>query len=156
MNYYIIAAVGKNNEIGKKGQLLWRLPEDMQFFKEMTLGKTVIMGRKTFESIGRPLPNRNNIVLTSDKSFECEGITVYNNVTDLFYNCITNREDAFIIGGAKVYGQFINLAKELYLTEVDKEDKNADTYFPEFVKEYYEQELLKETNEFKIKKYTRK
>lgn len=136
----IIAAIGKNRELGKDNGLLWNLPEDLKFFKDTTTGYPVVMGRKTFESIGRLLPKRENIVLTKG-NLEVDGLKVFNDF-DLLYDYIKNK-DVFIIGGASLYNMFMPYADNLYLTLVDDE-KDADVYFPEFNEENYEKEILSE------------
>jgi len=137
----IICAVGKNNEIGKKNDLLWSLPADMKHFREITKGQTVIMGQKTFESIGRPLPNRRNIVLTQDKNFSSEGVEIVYSLDELFdllkKNSDENAEN-FIIGGGMIYKLFIDKADKLYITHVDAEFPDADTFFPEIEKEKWQ------------------
>lgn len=129
----IISAIGKNNEIGMKNTLLWDLPADMKHFRETTSGHPVIMGQKTFESIGRTLPNRRNIVLTKDENFKNDNIEIVYS-TDELLNLLerTTREDeeCFIIGGGMIYKLFIDKADKLYITHVDAEFPNADTFFP--------------------------
>jgi dihydrofolate reductase len=130
----IISAIGKNNEIGKGNALLWDLPADMKHFRETTKGHTVIMGQKTFESIGRPLPNRRNIIITLDKNFSAEGIEIVHSpeeLDELLKKSETVDEEAFIIGGGQIYKLFINKADRLYITHVDVEYTDADTFFPE-------------------------
>lgn len=129
----IISAIGKNNEIGKKNALLWDLPSDMKHFRETTKGHTVIMGQKTFESIGRPLPNRRNIIITLDKNFTSEGIEVVHSPGELdvlLKKSEKPEEEAFIIGGGQIYKLFIDKADILYITHVDVEFSDADTFFP--------------------------
>jgi len=123
----LIAAIGKNNEIGLNNDLLWRLPEDLMRFKCLTTGNTIIMGRKTYESIGRPLPNRINIIITRNKTFEAKGCLVLNSLEEALKAC--DAEECFIIGGASIYEQAFPLADKLELTLVDFEGE-ADTYFP--------------------------
>ena len=129
----IISAIGKNNEIGKGNTLLWDLPLDMKHFRETTKGHTVIMGQKTFESIGRPLPNRRNIVLTKDELFNGENIEIVYSVEELF-DLLEKTEDkdseGFIIGGGQIYKLFIDKADKLYITHVDESFPEADTLFP--------------------------
>ncbi len=137
----IISAIANNNEIGKKNELLWDLPIDMKHFKETTKGHPVIMGQKTFESIGRPLPNRRNIVLTLDKSFQSEGIEIYYSVEELekvLGEISNSKEEAFVIGGGQIYKLFINKADKLYITHVDAEFPKADTFFPTIDKNKWE------------------
>jgi len=129
----IISAIGKNNEIGKKNELLWSLPADMKHFKEITLGHSVIMGQKTFESIGKPLSNRRNIVITLDKNYLSHGVDVVyslEELSDLLQKTSTSTEEHFIIGGGQIYKLFIEKADKLYITHVDVEFPDADTYFP--------------------------
>lgn len=127
----IISAIGKNNEIGRKNDLLWSLPADMKHFKETTSGHTVIMGQKTFESIGRPLPNRRNIVLTKDKNFKPEGVEIiYSPEKIIKISRTLLDKNIFIIGGGMIYKLFIEKADKLYITHVDAEFPDADTYFP--------------------------
>lgn len=128
----IIAAIGKNNELGKGNTLLWNMPADMKHFKDTTSGHGVIMGRKTFESIGRPLPNRRNIVITRDSSYKKEGIEIVHSVeesTKLF----KNEEEVFVIGGAEIYKQALPFADRLYITHVDDIKSDADAFFPEII-----------------------
>ncbi|MBN1599527.1 MAG: dihydrofolate reductase [Bacteroidales bacterium] len=130
-NISIIAAVGANYEIGKNNDLLWHIPADLKRFMQITSGHTVIMGRSTFESINkRPLKNRRNIIITSQISFNTEGIEVAHSVEEVM-KMIDNNEENFILGGSLVYRQFLPFADKMYLTHVHK-SFDADTYFPEF------------------------
>lgn len=129
----IISAIGKNNEIGRANALLWNLPADMKHFKETTSGHTVIMGQKTFESIGKPLPNRRNIVLTRDEDFRKDGIEIVYSTDELFdlLAKTTGKDDeCFVIGGGQIYKLFMDKADKLYITHVNIEFNDADTYFP--------------------------
>ncbi|HLP86522.1 MAG TPA: dihydrofolate reductase [Candidatus Paceibacterota bacterium] len=128
----IISAIGNNNEIGKKNTLLWNLPIDMKHFKETTSGHPVIMGQKTFESIGRPLPNRRNIILTLDKNFTQEGVEICYGMEELdkLLETAGKDEEFFVIGGGQVYRLFIEKADRLYITHVNMSDPEADTFFP--------------------------
>ena len=134
--FSIIVAIGKNREIGKGNKLLWHIPEDLKNFKEITTGKTVIMGRKTFESIGRPLPNRKNIVLSKNgdkESFEQKGIKLYQNLENLIADYKNYEEEIFIIGGEQIYREFMQkgLVRRLYISYIEFSDSEADAYFPE-------------------------
>jgi dihydrofolate reductase len=132
----IIVAIGKNNEIGKKNALLWDLPADMKHFRETTKGHTVIMGQKTFESIGNPLPNRRNIVITLDKNFKAAGTEIVyspEELDKLLKKTSKPEEENFIIGGGQIYKIFIEKADKLYITHVDVSFKDADTFFPEII-----------------------
>lgn len=129
----IIAAIGKNNELGKENKLLWSLPADMKHFKETTSEHTVIMGQKTFESIGRPLPNRKNIVVTRNKDFSADGVEISYSLEDILNKFIDTEEEVFVIGGGEIYKQSMDSANKLYITHVERKDKNADTFFPEII-----------------------
>jgi dihydrofolate reductase len=132
----LIAACSKNRVIGKDNQLIWKVPGDLKRFKELTTGHPVLMGRKTFESIGRPLPNRTNIVITRDKNWKNEGCLVYNNWEEVLP--IFEKENLFIIGGGEIYKTMIELADKIELTLIDKEFE-GDTYFPEIKGEWKEE-----------------
>lgn len=146
--FSIIAAVGKNNELGKKGDLIFHIKEDMQFFKETTTGHTVVMGFKTWESLSKKLPNRKNIVVSFE---EIEGPDEC--VTDLVQFIKDNEntnEEIFVIGGGSIYAQFIDHAKRIYLTEIDGEDSEADVFFPTFDKSKYKRTVLQKGNSGKL------
>ena len=128
MQLSIIAAIGKNNELGGNNGLLWRLSDDLKLFKQLTMDHCIIMGRKTFESIGKPLPGRINIVVTTGK-IEVEGICVaidLNHAVEIARE--TGDDEAFIIGGGQIYNYAIDLADKLYLTHVDAEFPEADIF----------------------------
>jgi dihydrofolate reductase len=127
-----IAAVAENNAIGIKNALPWNLPEDLKFFKKTTMGKPVIMGRKTFESIEKPLPGRLNIILTSNKDFVVpEGVLVYSDINDAIERLQKeNVEEAFILGGGKLFETTLHLADRLYITRVHTIITGADAFFP--------------------------
>ncbi len=126
----IIDAMGKNNELGKDNQLLWDLPRDMKHFRETTSGHPVIMGRKTFESIGRPLPKRRNVVITRDTEYQKEGIEVVHSLIEAIELFKGSDEESFVIGGAEIYKQALPFADRLYITHVDGAF-DADAFFPE-------------------------
>jgi dihydrofolate reductase len=130
MSLSIIAAVSKNNCIGNKNGLLWKIPADMSFFKETTTGRTIIMGKKTFLSIGRPLPNRKNVVVTRDKDFSAEGVTVLHAIEDVVAAHKNTDDEVFIIGGGEIYKQLFPHTSRLYITHVD-EAFSGDTFFPD-------------------------
>ena len=147
--FSIIVAIGKNREIGKGNKLLWHIPEDLKNFKKITTGKTVIMGRKNFESIGRPLPNRKNIVLSKNgdkKSFEQKGIELYQNLENLISDYKNSEEEIFIIGGEQIYREFMQkgLINRLYISYIEFSDSEADAYFPEI--DYNNWRIIKEKN----------
>ena len=136
----MIAAVGKNLELGKGNDLIWHFKDDMAFFKETTMGNSVIMGRKTFESLPKALPRRKNIVITTRKDYEAEGATVVNSIENALKE--VDSDNAFIIGGGDIYKQFLPMADKLYLTEIEAECDDAQVFFPAFNKDEYEKELL--------------
>ena len=128
----LIAAMDKNRGIGIDNKLPWKIPEDLQHFKETTSRKAVLMGRKTFESIGRPLPNRRNIVLSRDDKWDNAWVTRLFSAEDaLRYASAYPLPELFVIGGEEIYKQFLPLAHEIILTEVDSVF-NCDAFFPEF------------------------
>jgi dihydrofolate reductase len=138
----IISAIGKNNEIGKKNDLLWNLPADLKHFKETTSGHPVIMGQKTFESlktdasgkqVGRLLPNRRNIIISQDINFKIEGAEVVHSIEellDLLKKTTQENEEVFVIGGGSIYKIMIEKADKLYITHVDAEFPDAEIFFP--------------------------
>ena len=127
----LIAAIGKNNELGKGNELLWKMPADLKHFREITSEHPVIMGRKTFESIGRLLPNRQNIIITRDENYNVEGALIAHSLEKAISLVGPYSDEAFIIGGAEIYKQSIMLANKLYITKIDAENKDADAFFPE-------------------------
>ncbi len=131
-----IAALGRKRELGKGGELLWRVPADMRRMKELTMGHPLIMGRKTYESIGRPLPGRTNIVITGTQT-HIAGCEVFSTLEEaLLYAQSIETEEIFIFGGAQIYTVALPYTDRLYLTQIDAEDENADAYFPEYEKEF--------------------
>jgi dihydrofolate reductase len=125
----IIAAVGRNGVIGVDGGLPWRIPEDMARFKEITMGNALVMGRATFDSIGRPLPGRTNIVLTRRSNWSHDDVEVAGSVDEALAIAASRGQDAYIAGGAEVYGQTLAIADRLEITEVDLSPE-GDTWFP--------------------------
>ena len=142
-----IVATGLNNEIGKDNKLLWHLPADLKFFKSTTMGSPIIMGRKTFESIGRVLPGRKNIIISRNTELKIEGAEVYASFEEMIKNC--NVEKAFIIGGAEIYKLSMPFVNEIYRTLV-KSNFEADTFFPEIKSNEFE--LVWEEEHFKDEK----
>ena len=126
----LIAAMDENRLIGKNNDLPWRLPADLAYFKKVTMDHTVVMGRKTFESIGKPLPGRENVIVTSQQDYKVEGATVVHSIDELLA-LDTNSKELFIIGGAHLYEQNLPYADRLYLTEI-QEQFEGDAYFPAF------------------------
>lgn len=128
----LIVAAAENNAIGKDNQMLWHLPDDFKYFKQHTLDHSVVMGRKTYESIGKPLPQRRNIVLTRDQRWLADDVDVANALSDILTYCRDERE-IFIIGGAAIYEQTLPLAQKILLTRVHTSPA-GDTFFPELPK----------------------
>jgi len=127
-----IVAVSNNNAIGINNDLPWKMPADLKYFKEKTLGHYVLMGRKSFESVGRPLPGRTNIVVTRNKDFYYSNIIIVNSITDGIRKAVeAHQEELFILGGSNIYFQTIDLWDKLYLTKIDTEVSKATAFFPE-------------------------
>lgn len=124
----LIAAVARNGAIGKDNALLWRLPEDLQFFKRTTMGCPVVMGRKTYESIGRPLPGRRNIVISRNTAWQAAGVERASSLQAALA-LVADAEKAFVIGGAQIYAEALPQADELVLTEIGR-DFEGDAFFP--------------------------
>lgn len=130
MSISLIVAAAANQAIGKAGQLLWHLPKDLKFFKNTTWGMPVIMGRKTFESVNKPLPGRINIVITSNADWKAEGTQTASSLADALEQAkATNCKEIFVIGGGEIYNQALPLADTVYLTRVHAE-LEGDTFFP--------------------------
>lgn len=130
MSIALIVAAAANQAIGKAGQLLWHLPKDLKFFKNTTWGMPVIMGRKTFESVNKPLPGRINIVITSNADWKAEGTQTASSLADALEQAkTTNCKEIFVIGGGEIYRQALSLADTVYLTRVHAE-LEGDTFFP--------------------------
>ncbi|HAN19979.1 MAG TPA: dihydrofolate reductase [Bacteroidales bacterium] len=125
----IIVAVAENNVIGKDNNLIWHLPKDLKHFKETTTGHYVIQGRKTFESCGKPLPNRTNVIITRDKNYKAEGCIVVHSLQEAL-DFAKNESEIFIIGGGNIYKQALPIADRIYLTKVHHVF-DGDTFFPE-------------------------
>lgn len=157
-NLAMIACISQDGGLGKNGDLLWHIPEDMKFFKQTTMGGAVVMGRKTFESIGRALPGRDNIVL-SRGGVETEGVECFDDARELRTWLERYDGEKFIIGGASLYEKFLPEAEVIYLTEVDA-TRPADVFFPEFDRaEWSSEELAQgeyEGTKYHMMKYTRK
>ncbi len=138
----LIAAMGKNRVIGKNNSLPWNLPADMKHFRELTTNKPVIMGRKTFESIGKPLPNRTNIVITRDQDYKAENCIVVRSADDAL-KAAENNEEVMVIGGSQIYKEFLPRANRMYLTLIE-EDFDGDAFFPEYKVEEWEETAYEE------------
>lgn len=129
MSLSIIAAMDKNQLIGSQGDIPWKLPADLQHFKQITMGSPIIMGRKTFESLARPLPGRTNIIMTKNKNYSAEGCLVIHSKKEIFKKFLNNKKEAFIIGGEEIYNLFLAYTNKLYLTKINHQF-SGDTYFP--------------------------
>jgi dihydrofolate reductase len=140
----LIAACSENRVIGKDGTLIWHIPEDLKRFKKLTLGNPIVMGRKTYESIGKPLPGRTNIILSRDKNLRIDGCLVYNKISDILE--IFEKNNIFVIGGGEIYKQFLDKADRIELTLIHK-NFDGDTYFPEIGNNWQVVESQKSTFE---------
>lgn len=144
----MIAAMANNRIIGKDNQMPWYLPADFAWFKKCTLGKPVVMGRKTFESIGRPLPGRHNIVISRDADLKIDGVTTVTSVESAL-EVVTDHPEVMIIGGGSIYANCLAMADKLYLTYIDLE-VDGDTQFPDWgegwLQTHFEQYLSDEKN----------
>lgn len=128
-----IAAIGRNRELGKNGDLIWRIKEDLGHVRDITMGHPLIMGRKTHESIGKPLPGRVNIVVSRDITYTADGCVVVPSVEMAIEKAaLLEKEEIFIFGGAQIYEAALPLTTRLYLTQIDAEDSDADTFFPDY------------------------
>ena len=142
----IIAVIGKNYELGKNGSLIWHLPGDLNFFKKQTMGKTVVMGRNTFNSLPTFLPGRKHVIITDADDFnkDVKDSEIFYSFDSLLERVrqLAKQDDVYIIGGASIYTQFVNIADRIILTEIDAEDEKADVYFPKFDKTRYDKRIL--------------
>ena len=137
MTISLIAAMGENRVIGNKGKLPWHMPADMKYYREKTKGKPIIMGRKTFDSMGnKPLPNRTNIIITHDKNYRAEGAIVAHSADEAL-KAAGNAEEIMVIGGQKIFGQFMQKADRIYLTIIGS-NFDGDTFFPKLGNEWKE------------------
>lgn len=156
-NLSMIACVSRDGGLGQDNDLLWRFPEDQKFFRETTMGSTIVMGSKTYQSICRALPGRKNIVL-SRREIAGDNIAVFHDRASLDVYLATLPGQKFIIGGASLYEMYLPVATEIYLTEVDA-TKPANVFFPQFDREKYHAEILQDgkTDDFsyRIVKYTK-
>ena len=154
----IIAAIGKNNELGINNKLIWHLKEDLKFFKKETMGHKIVMGYNTFLSLPGLLPERTHIVLTHHE-IDNKEVMVFSNFEELLIYLKTLDETIYVIGGSSIYKLFLDIADELVLTEIDDE-RQASVYFPSFNKEEYDKEVIDEHNEnnisYKHVRYRRK
>jgi dihydrofolate reductase len=150
----IIVGFPKNRVIGKGPNLPWHIPEDLKHFKEQTMGKTVIMGLVTFRSIGKPLPNRNNIVMSLEK-VEIPGVEVATSVDDAIEKAKKHNTDIFIMGGATIYRLFLPIADKLYISHI-KKDYEGDVFFPIYDEKEWVPEYREDKGPFEFVIYRRK
>jgi dihydrofolate reductase len=150
----LIVAQGPKREIGLNNKLLWHISEDLKIFKKITTGKAIVMGRKTFESIGKPLPDRKNIVLTRDKNFSYPGIDVITDPLMAFDLALefndSDESELVIIGGAEIYNIYLPFVQKIYLTEVDYKGE-ADAYFPELDRSQWEEKDFQKFEKFNFR-----
>lgn len=125
----IIVAVAENHVIGDNNRLIWHIPGDLKRFKAITMGHPIVMGRKTFESIGKPLPGRTNVIISRNKEFKAEGCLVYNSLRGAL-EALRHEKEVFIIGGGEIYRETLPIAQRIYLTKIHKSFP-GDTFFPE-------------------------
>ena len=134
----LIVAHDFNQAIGYQNSLPWKLPQDLKIFKQITSNNYIVMGRKTFDSIGRPLPNRKNIILTNDDEFTCDNCIIFNDINQVIrLDKEKQHHEIFIIGGSEIYQQFIHYADRLYISTVHANIDPVDTYFPKWDKSLY-------------------
>ncbi|KKW16678.1 MAG: Dihydrofolate reductase [Parcubacteria group bacterium GW2011_GWA1_50_14] len=146
-----IAAIGKNNVIGQNNDLVWKIPDDLARFREITKGHPVIMGRRTFESIGRPLPDRTNIVISREKDYAPEGVSVVYSVDEAIEKAKSlGNDEIFVIGGGEIYRQFMPYTDKLYLTIIDAE-ADGDVFFPDYSE--FQKETFREERDYSGLKY---
>ena len=143
----LIAAIGKNRELGHGNDLVYHIKEDMAYFKATTMGHPILMGRKTFDSIGRPLPGRTNYVVTSHPELLPDTVEPVTHLKQFLESWADTEEELFVIGGGMVYFEALPYAKHLYLTEVDSETPDADTFFPAFDRTKYSREIIRKGKE---------
>ena len=144
-NITLIAAIGKNRELGYKNDLIWRIPEDLKFFRENTIGKYIVMGMNTFNSLPRVLSNRKYVVLTHRNVDLGSSILVFHNVDELLEFIDETDEEVMIIGGAQMYSLMIGYVDKMLLTEIN-DSREADVYFPEFYDSDWDREILSNHN----------
>ena len=155
IDFRMIVAFDKNLAIGMDNKLLWSLPKDLKHFKNLTMGNVMLMGRKTYESIGKALPGRVSIVLTRDKNFKAPGCLVVNNLSEACDIMRNNYPDKILycIGGANLYAQLLCYVEKLYVTEVDIKINKADSYFPKISERNWQEDLSFVEKHFKDEKH---
>ncbi|MGH3448460.1 MAG: dihydrofolate reductase [Nocardioidaceae bacterium] len=154
MTVSLIAALGRNRVIGSDGDLPWHLSEDLKRLKRLTMGHTLVMGRLTYESIGRPLPGRTTIVVTRQRGWAADGVTVAHSLTEALAVALAGDDDVFVMGGGEIYAQALPLADRLELTEVDQAPA-GDTYFPVVAADDWEESAREQREGFTWVTYER-
>jgi dihydrofolate reductase len=153
MKIVLIAALADNGTIGDRGAIPWKISEDLKRFKRVTLGHPIIMGRKTYESLGRPLPGRTNIVLTRNPEFQAPGVLTFTDLNSALEHCRqTGASAAFVIGGAEIYRQALPLADSLMLTHVHR-SVDGDTKFPDYDHSRWQESAREDTPEYSFVDY---
>ncbi len=152
----IIAAIGENNELGKSNNLIWHIPKDLKYFSEKTKGSVIVMGRNTFNSLPKILPNRKHIVLSKTGGFNKEtneNVLVIDDKEKLIGLCkeLSANNEIFIIGGASLYKMFMEIADKLYITHIEEKDDDADVYFPEISSNVWNREVIANDEDNNIK-----
>lgn len=151
----MIVAYDKNRLIGREGDLPWRIPEDLKKFKEITSGNIVIMGRKTYESIGKPLPNRINMVITRNKDYKPEGVFVFSSIKDALRKASVFHKEIFFIGGQSIYSEILDIVDTMYISHIN-EEYEGDAYFPEVDFSSWKKDYLEEYDKFDFIRYVKK
>ncbi len=151
--YRAIVAMASNRVIGRNGELPWRLPEDLKFFKKMTTGNAIVMGRKTYDSIGKPLPNRRNIVVSQGLTVAPEGVDLIRSAFEL--DEMNLETDVWVIGGSQVYALMLDRCSEIYVSYIF-EAVDGDAYFPTFEHAFDLAEVVERHDEFEIRRYVRR
>ena len=154
MNFSAIVAHDINRVIGGNNKLLWHLPEDLKRFRDITTNSAVVMGRKTFESIGKPLPNRRNVILTTDKDYKAEGCFVYNDMNEIISD-YSDTGEVFIIGGGEIYKLFFPHIDRLYITLVEDEYE-GDVIFPNYTEDNWGKFFVNQFDGFRYESWVRK
>ena len=153
MKLTAIVAMSPERVIGKDGNLPWHLPDDLKFFKKQTMGHPIVMGRKTFESIGKPLPNRQNFVLTHDPAWHHDGVESIHHPKELNEFPLIDQQ-VFIIGGAEIYKFFLPILNDIIITHIPQ-SYEGDTFFPAYEKEFPHSVLVWEQANFEIRRHFR-
>ncbi len=159
-NITLIAAIGKNKELGKNNELIWHIKEDLNFFKNQTINKNIVMGINTFYSLPKLLPQRKHIILTHQEVRVSSEVMIFHELEKLLEYIENNKNEFMIIGGASIYRQFLEYAKKMYITQIKATDRKADVYFPDFLENDWNVNCLYKGEENNIKYehlvYTRK